>query len=297
MQTGHKTDRVELDDKRLISFASWGDPGGFPILAFHGIPGSRLTFSFASEMAKRYGLRLVSPDRPGIGGSTPHPNRQIVDWPNDVQQLVDRLGIERFAVIGLSGGGPYGLAVANRLASRVVATAIVSGMGPVDDPWLLEHASSHQKLRLHLFRDVPGFIPVLAAVAGFALKRLSDRQLSRLLNRVPEPGRAILGDERVASQLFNSLREGFSQGSAAMARDLKLMTRPWGFRLEDIPGPVLLWHGDADFDVPVILGKAVARRLPRCEARFVPHQGHVWVLEHFEEVLIGLSRRIEVTCR
>jgi pimeloyl-ACP methyl ester carboxylesterase len=78
---------------------------------------------------------------------------------------------------------------------------------------------------------------------------------------------------------------------------LKLMTRPWDFLLEDIPGPVLLWHGNDDFDVPVILGKAVARRLPRCEAHFVPHQGHVWVLEHFEEVLIGLSRLIEVTCR
>ncbi len=280
-----RSDTLQLEDGRLLGFAEYGDPKGLPILAFHGIPGSRLTFAFADGTACRRGLRLIAPERPGIGLSSPLSGRGILDWAGDVGQLVDRLGLGSFGVIGLSGGGPYALAVAYRLSERVGGTAIVSGMGPVDDPWALDRTTWRQRFRLHLFRDVPGFVPLLVAVAGLGLKHLRDRHLVRFLRAIPEPGREVLEEEAFAPFVFDPLREGYRQGSAGVGLDLKLMTRPWGFRIEDVRGPVVLWHGEEDFDVPVLLARAVARRLPCCDPHFIRGAGHLWVLGHIEEVL------------
>ncbi len=285
-----RAETLRLNDGRLVGIAEYGHPGGFPVLAFHGIPGSRRTFAFADTVARRLQIRLIAPERPGIGLSSPLAQREILDWPGDVGQLVEMLGLSSFGVIGLSGGGPYALAVAARLAGRVAGTAIVSGMGPVDDPWVLEHASRSQRLRLHLFRDLPGFIPALVSLAGFGLMRLSDRRLAQLISRVPEPGREALRHLDCASLVFEPLREGYRQGSAGVAWDLKLMTRPWGFAVEEVEGQVLLWHGVDDLDVPVLLARAVARRLPQCEAHFVADAGHLWILDHIEEVLAGVLR-------
>ncbi len=285
---------VRLADGRLLSFAQYGRSDGFPVLAFHGIPGSRLTFAFADGVARNLNLRLLAPERPGVGLSSPLPRRRILDWPEDVRQLTQRLGLARFGVVGVSGGGPYALATADRLSGKVAATAIVSGMGPVDDPWVLERTTWSQRLRLHLFRDLPGFIPLLVSAAGFGLKHLSDRRLVRLLGGIPEPGREVLSDIESAPLVFGPLREGYRQGSEGIRRDLWLMTLPWGFRIEDVPGPVLLWHGKQDFDVPVLLARGVARRLRSCDARFIAGAGHLWILSHVEEVLTELARAMGI---
>lgn len=282
-----------LKDGRRLGYAEYGDPTGFPILAFHGIPGSRLTFAFAHEKACRRRLRLIAPDRPGIGCSDPSPQRSILDWAGDLRQLVDRLELGNFGLIGVSGGGPYALAVAHRLADRVAGTAIVSGMGPVDDPWVLERATRAQRIRLHLFRDVPGFILLLTAAAGAGLKHLPDERLMRIIGRVPEPGREVLRETEAAASVFGPLREAYRQGAGGVRRDLKLMVQPWRFRIEEVPGPVCLWHGEDDFDVPVILGRAVARRLPCCDAHFLQGAGHLWVLGHIDEVLAELGRLLK----
>ncbi|MEJ2081947.1 MAG: alpha/beta hydrolase [Acidobacteriota bacterium] len=280
---------IELEDRRRLAFAEYGDPAGVPVIAFHGIPGSRLTFAFADSIARRRRFRLIAPDRPGIGLSTMLPQRVILDWPKDIEQLADRLNLHSFGLIGVSGGGPYALAVASQLAGRVGGTAVVSGMGPVDDPWVLEQATRSQRMRLHLFRDLPGFIPLLVGMAGLGLKRLRDRHLMWLLSRMPEPGRQVLQEKTLAPFIFEPLREAYRQGSSGVGLDLKLMTRPWSFRVEDVKGPVILWHGEEDFDVPVLLGQSVARRLPRCDAHFIPEAGHLWILDHVEEVLMQLA--------
>lgn len=290
---GRPTDTLRLEDGRLLGFGEFGDPSGFPILAFHGIPGSRLTFAFADGSASRHGLRLITLERPGIGLSTALPRRSILDWTEDVRQAADRLRLGSFGVIGLSGGGPYALAVAHRLPARVRGTAIVSGMGPVDDPWVLDRSTWRQRFRLHLFRDLPGFAPLLVAVAGLGLKHLRDHHLMRFLRAIPEPGREVLEEERFAPFIFDPLREGYRQGSAGVGLDLRLMTRPWGFRIEEVRGPVVLWHGEDDFDVPSLLARAVARRLPCCDPHFIPEAGHLWILGHVEQVLGKLAQLLE----
>ena len=101
----------------------------------------------------------------------------------------------------------------------------------------------------------------------------------------PAPDRAILARPEVRAALVDDLRQALRQGPRAALDDLRLLSQPWGFRLEDIAVPVELWHGEADAQVPVGVGRRVAQRLPDCRARFIPEAGHLWLFEHCAEVL------------
>jgi pimeloyl-ACP methyl ester carboxylesterase len=112
-------DRIELRDGRQLGYAEWGDSAGGPLLFFHGWPGSRLEGRLGDEAAKTCRVRLIALDRPGMGLSDFQSRRALVDWPDDVVQLADALGLERFAVLGISGGGPYAAACAWKLSDRL----------------------------------------------------------------------------------------------------------------------------------------------------------------------------------
>ena len=123
---------VRLADGRALAYAEWGAPDGFPVFGFHGSPGSRRTH-LGEEAPRSADVRLILPDRPGFGLSDPQPGRALLDWPRDVAALADHLGVDRFAVYGFSGGGPYALACAWAMPERVTAAAVVGGEGPIRD--------------------------------------------------------------------------------------------------------------------------------------------------------------------
>ena len=125
---------VRLPDGRRVAMASHGDPQGRPLFLFHGVPGSRLGLHHTDGPAKERSVRVVCPDRPGVGRSDPHPERTILDYAADVKALADAMGFERFAVLGYSGGGPYALACGAKLPERVSAVGIMAGVGPLDRP-------------------------------------------------------------------------------------------------------------------------------------------------------------------
>ena len=127
---------LELSDGRRLVYAEYGEFDGTPLLFFHGTPGSRRVARWADAAARRRGVRLIAPDRPGFGLSDPQPGRTLGDWPADVAELADALGLGRFAVAGVSGGGPYVAACAWRMPDRLTGAGIISGMGPLDDPTL-----------------------------------------------------------------------------------------------------------------------------------------------------------------
>jgi pimeloyl-ACP methyl ester carboxylesterase len=132
--------QIALHDGRRLGYAEYGDPVGTPVLHFHGTPDSRLEGCLpgVDELAARLGVRLILPDRPGLGLSDYQPNRRILDWPQDVLQLADALHLERFAVLGLSGGGPYVSACAHQIPERLLRAGIISGVGPLDAPGTLQ---------------------------------------------------------------------------------------------------------------------------------------------------------------
>src|SRR5919109_4568041 len=141
---------IRLRDGRQVGYAEWGDPGGQPLFYFHGWPGSRLEGRLGDQPAKAKGIRLIALDRPGMGLSDHQPRRRLVDWPDDVIQVAAALGLDRFAVLGISGGGPYAAACAWKLSDRLTGAGIVSGLAPLDVPGVIAGMSRRNRLSLQL---------------------------------------------------------------------------------------------------------------------------------------------------
>ena len=117
---------IGLPDGREIGCAEWGDSAGSPVFMLHGTPGCRLNRPPEDGRLRQNRVRLITYDRPGYGASTRHPGRAVVDCVGDVAALADALGVERFAVVGGSGGGPHALALSARLPDRVIRTHCVA---------------------------------------------------------------------------------------------------------------------------------------------------------------------------
>ena len=279
-----------LPDGRRLCFAEYGAPGGRPLMFFHGTPGARLLARTAHETAWRLDVRLIAPERPGFGYSDFQPGRRIAAWPDDVLALADALGLARFAVVGVSGGGPHALACARRLPDRVGVVGIVSGMVPLADPSDRAPLDGGPPLSLAVLRRAPWLLRGALALAGPAARRWPGRALGLMAAWAPAADRAILARPEVRAALVDDLREALRCGGRGAAQELALFGRPWGFRPADVQTPVELWHGEADHQVPVALARRLARQIPHCRAHFVPTAGHFWLFDHSAEVLATLCR-------
>jgi pimeloyl-ACP methyl ester carboxylesterase len=282
-------DRVlRLPDGRRLGFAEYGASAGAPILVLHGTPGSRLMVRVTDQPARRQGLRVIAPDRPGFGLSDPRPGRGLLDWPDDATALADFLGIERFAVAGISGGGPYALACALRVPERLTVAGVISGMGPPVGEVRAGLGRRH-RAGFATMRGAPPLLRAIMAVARLGWDRAPERLMDAIHGLLPEGDKAIVARPEVRDSLMAGLREAFRQGGRGAADELLLFVRPWGFRLEDIRAPVRLWHGEADTIVPAIMGRHVASAIPGCRAELIPGAGHYWAFEHVEELLRALT--------
>jgi pimeloyl-ACP methyl ester carboxylesterase/uncharacterized protein (DUF952 family) len=284
-----KPDNVyRLRDRRLLGYAEFGDPQGQPVFYFHGWPGARLGVRFADTAGERQHARIIAPDRPGFGLSDPQSRRTLLRWPDDVVELADALGIDRFAVLGVSGGGPYAAACAYRVPSRLTGAAIVSGLGPFDSPHALDEMTRANRVLLRMVRRSAW----LARPQVWLLSRVARRFPALLLwlarRRLPPPDREIAGRPEVKPLYYDDLPEAFRQGSAGPAQELALFARSWGFRLEDIRMPVRLYQGEIDNVVPVAMGRYQAEAIPECQATFYPNEGHLLVVDRIEEIIRAL---------
>ena len=254
---------LQLSDGRTLGYAEYGAPEGKALLYFHGHPGSRCEAQFLAAEAGRAGLRLIGVDQPGMGLSAYQAGRRLADWPGDVAELADALGLEQFAVAGFSGGGPYALACARRIPVRVRACGVIAGVGHTGRlltflsmwvPWLA------LPVMRRLFRD-----------EARALKSLRQTARSWI-----EPDRKALALPGVGAIMAASLVEALTQGARGAAYDGVVLGRPWGFAPEEIGTPALyLWHGELDNQVPAAMGREVAGRLTHCQATYYPDEGHI----------------------
>jgi pimeloyl-ACP methyl ester carboxylesterase len=278
--------QITLRDGRRLAYAEYGDPQGRPLLYFHGFPSSRLEAALTDEAAAGLGIRAIAPDRPGIGLSDFQPGRRIGDWPAAVAELADALGLGRFAVLGVSGGGPYALACAAKIPERLAAVGIVGGLGPLDKAGATRGMSLLSRFFLRLFRRAPGAGRTCFALAAQIARHYPDRLFALFTANVPAPDRQVLARPEVRNLFLAALVEAVHRGSGGGARELTLYTRPWGFDLARIAVPVDLWHGRLDATVPVVLGEDLARVLPDCRSRFLDGEGHFSLpLSRMEEIL------------
>jgi pimeloyl-ACP methyl ester carboxylesterase len=280
---------IRLRDGRQLGFAEWGVSGGAPVLFFHGWPGSRLEGRLGDEAARASGVRLIAIDRPGMGLSDFQRRRTLVDWPDDVVELAAALGLDRFAVLGISGGGPYAAACAWKRSDRLTDAGIVSGLAPLDAPGAIEGMGRLNRLSLQL----AGRVGLLRRMLMAATARSVGRQPARVLERgvATAVDKEYLNRPEVREILGGSLTEAFRNGGRGPAWEMGLYPRPWGFRLEDIRAPVHLWHGEADANAPITMGRYLATSIPECWASYFPGEGHLHFIDRLPEILTAVSGR------
>ncbi|MBL6979685.1 MAG: alpha/beta hydrolase [Anaerolineales bacterium] len=273
------TKTIQLQDGRKLGYAEYCALHGRPLLHFHGWPGSRLEARLVAEPAARAGVRLIGVDRPGMGLSDFMPGRTILDWVDDVVELVDALGQDRFAIEGISSGGVYAIACAYKIPHRLTACSIISGMGPFEAG--LEGMKFRNRSALIVAKHTPWLLrPLLWGIMG--RYRHDQSKINALLlkmdRELPAPDRKLFLNPEVRQHLAAATKEAFRQGTRGLAYDGRLLTQPWGFRLGDITcNNIYLWHGVLDVDVPVSMARFVADAIPDCRARFFPQDGHISV--------------------
>lgn len=279
---------IKLKDGRILGYAEYGDPQGTPGFLFHGTPGSRY-FCPSDEITRKLKVRLICPERPGYGESTFHPNRRILDWADDVVQLADHLGIDRFGVAGHSGGGPYALACAKVLSERVTAVGIISGAGPVDAPRATEGMSINNWFGFKFGRYVPWS---LGRVLLWWLyhERSADPAvvMDRETGHRPHADDELIAKAEIREVCVRSEVEAYRPGMIGFAWDVRLITRPWGFQLSDIYIPVFIWHGSEDNSTSIPMARHMADEIQNAKLNILDGEAHLLIFQHWEEILSTL---------
>ncbi len=288
MVSANTDDVLRLKDGRKLGYAEYGDPTGEPLFFFHGMPGSRLEGQMGAAAAKGLGIRLITSDRPGYGRSDFKPDRSFLDWPDDVLELAAALNIDRFAVAGVSGGGPYAAACAFKIPERLTAAGIISGVGPFDVPDATDGMSRQNRLIFSLARKAPWVIRLPMWLMGVGTRHFPDRVMSTMLRSLPEPDQTIMARPEIMAIFKEDLAEAGRQGTRGGAWEAVMFARPWGFRLEEITMKVHLWQGEVDVNVPVSMGRYQANAIPNCQATFYPGEGHFALVDRMEEILGAL---------
>jgi pimeloyl-ACP methyl ester carboxylesterase len=277
---------IHLRDGRALGYAEYGDPAGKPVFFFHGLPGSRLQRYPDDSIAAELHARVITIDRPGIGLSDFQPGRKLLDWPADVAQLADTLKIDKFAAMGLSGGGPYLLACAYKLPERLTSAIVISGLAPLDRPGSTRGLNWPGRIAFGIARKAPSWLIQLAFRPMAWKIQQSPARTSKILPiSAPEADRAVFARPGVQAMDQEDLVEAYRNGVRGISWEVVVATRPWGFRLEDIDAKIYLWQGEEDITVPLHMGKYMARTLPNCEAKFCPGEGHTLMFNYWREIL------------
>jgi pimeloyl-ACP methyl ester carboxylesterase len=282
-----ETKFLQLTDGRKLAFAEYGDPEGVPAIYCHGFPGSRLEAELFDQAARQCRVRVIAADRNGLGQSDPKADRQLIDWPTDIGALADHLNVDRFHLIGVSGGGPYAIACAHQLTDRIEKLTLVCPLGQLDHPDLLKTMQWPAQLNFNSIRITPwlSHLTYRFAVIPFA-QTWPQWIYQMMISIVPEADKIVLKRSRVRSVIIDSLREAIRQGAGGVLDEMAIYTRPWNLDISKIDLPVQLWHGTADTTVPLIHGRSLAEQLPNCETHYVEGEGHFSLpFERMDEIL------------
>jgi pimeloyl-ACP methyl ester carboxylesterase len=278
--------KIEVADGRHVTYEVVGDPEGTPVFFQHGTGDSRLCKHPDDALTASIGVRLITADRPGVGGSSPSKGRGILEWVPDATAIADELGLDSFVVAGHSGGGPHALAIAKELGARVTKVGLASPIAPFDQDdtlgmvkdkdlkmiFKLAHvkwlASALGKMEAkHYRKDLHGF------VAHCAKEWKSD---------------APVFTDPVLEPMFEAeFDAAFAQGGVGALDDMWAFL-DWGFKPEEVAQPVELFAGDADDILDPEMSERLTARLPTCTAHTWSGAGHYGVYARWEEFLRAL---------
>jgi pimeloyl-ACP methyl ester carboxylesterase len=283
---------VAVGEDRQIGFAEFGDPQGRAVFWLHGTPGARRQIPTEARVyAKQHGIRLIGLDRPGTGSSSPHLYENIAAFADDLRTIADILGIDKMAVIGLSGGGPYALASAAAMPDRVVAAGILGGVAPfLGDEGITSGLMNLGKRAAPLLRLGGDPLRIGASLMVRAIRPFANTALFLYAAISPEGDRRLLTRPEFGAMFLDDLLNGSRKQLAAPFNDVVLFTRDWGFRLDEVKVPVRWWHGDSDHIVPFAHGQHAVALLPDAELIVLPGESHLGGLGRGEDVLSTLMK-------
>lgn len=268
-----KDARIRLRDGRELAYTDIGEPDWPAVFFFHGAPMSRLHLAYLEESLRVERVRVVSPDRPSYGESSPQPGRSMTDWPSDVESLADTLELDRFMVAGHSSGGPYAVACAALLPGRVSGGVIFGGVTDMGWPgaWDGYIESERQLMRLPDEAATLLWCEREYGADGSGFLSASDFDF-------PEVDDALMADEQIGAAIVAAVTEAFRQGVGGYAQDVAVQGRPWPFDPGRIIAPIEVVHGALDDAIPLAHSRHTAELIPGARLRIVPGHGHMTTL-------------------
>ena len=283
-------DVITLAGGRRLRWHEFGDPDGSPVIYTAGTPVSGLGGAAYDQPARAAGLRWISPDKPGYGGSDYQRRRTLTSWADDLAALAGHLRLDRFAVAGESGGGPFALAAAHELADRVSVAALIATGGPIS-PAEMKGMKTRNRVMVWLARRAPA----LNAVQIAAIRRevVSPARQERSLRRelaemegAPDAARAALRIE------YEAVADALRPGIRGAVQELAITKRPWPFPLSEVKTPVHLWHGERDRNAPIAFARRLAAGLPDATLHVSESSGHDVGVDRSGEIMSVLAAAI-----
>lgn len=276
--------QISMTGGRQLVYTDIGEHGWPCVFFFHGAPSSRLRLAYLEPQFLAERIRVISPDRPGYGRSSPQPGRSLADWPADVAALADALGIARFIVAGHSSGGPYAVACAALLPKRVSAGIVLGGVTDMGWPsaWDGYIDTESQLMRMSDEESAVAWCVERFGADGSGFLAASGFEL-------PEPDEQLYADEEVARLLASARTEAFRQGVAGYAQDVLIQGRPWPFNPSSITAPVHVVHGELDTLLPLAHSRHTAELIPGATLRVLPGHGHFTILGELPTMASALA--------
>ncbi len=280
-------------DGRRLSTQVYGDPEGKPVFLLHGTPGSRLGPHPRSAVLHRLGVRLISFDRPGYGGSDRLEGRQVADAAADVLAIADAYELEKFAVVGRSGGGPHALACAALLPERTTKTAVLVGLAPHGADGLDWFDGMSESNVVEFTAAANGYEGIAAhtRATADAIRANPASLIATLQAELPDPDRRVVADRGIRSKLIESYAEAMRTSDFGWIDDVLAFCSPWGFEPAAVSIPVLLWHGARDVFSPASHAIWLADKIPGAAVVVQAGAAHFGALDVLPDILRWLSAR------
>lgn len=279
---------ITLPDGRALAYTAHGPDDGTLVIHHHGVPGSRDELGVVAEAVAASGLRVVVPDRPGIGGSDPDPGTGLAAFARDTVALADALGAERFAVSGFSAGGPYALACAAEAPDRVTHVLLFSSAGDPSTPDANEGVARGEHFLDTLALEHPGAARALWKMMEPVMRHAPKAATASLRKQSRDD--ELLATDEARRQVADALALSMEQGTRAMVDDWARCYRPWDFRPAEVQAPVHAWHGEQDALVPVRLARHLQDELPDATLTVLADTGHIGTLGAMGDALAVVSR-------
>lgn len=289
-----KTDNIlKLPDGRKLTYAEFGNPDGYPVFYCHATPSSRLEpLSIGNDVFSELGLRVICPDRPGMGGSDFQKQRGFSDWPEDVNFLAEAIGLNKFSVLGISGGGGYAAVCAAKIPEKINNVVIASGSWRINS-----EAVRKIGFPMNLMWGMTIYTPILLPIIIKSMTKMISQAPNGDVEEnsappntyFPHADHAVMAQPGRMEITQQIMEEVIRQGTQGPAWDYRLCVREWDFDLAEIQIPMVLFHGEQDRNYPLELVQRVAKDLPSTKLLTYPNDGHLSVYyNHFDEIAKAL---------